>query len=98
MTTRKQLLERLQALGDVADRPLLGGWGLYLGDDLFGLFQGGRFYLRATGDIREYDRMGSVPFSPTGPYSALRLLPPGILEDDERLLYWARRATRLSRP
>ncbi len=94
MNFHTQILEQLGDLGEVQDRPELGGWALYLGDRRFALVQAGRLYLRvAEADRFEFQRMGSMPLQPSGTYRDYYRVPDSVLAEPDTLLGWARRAT-----
>jgi DNA transformation protein len=88
------VVDQLKDLGEVEDRPLLGGWGLWLDGSMFGIVQGERLYLlTADPEARlEYQRQGSMPYQASGPYREYYRVPATVLESRQRLVAAARRA------
>lgn len=88
------VLDQLKDLGEIEDRPLLGGWGLFLEGVMFGILQGDALYLAAREpQLRfEYQRAGSMPFQASGPYRDYYRVPASVLESRDRLVQWARRS------
>ena len=88
------VLDQLKDLGEVEDRPLLGGWGLFLEGSMFGILQGDRLYLLAADpQLRfEYQRAGSMPFQASGPHREYYRVPASVLENRATLLKWASRS------
>lgn len=90
-----RLLDQLGELGEVEDRPALGGWELRLGGRTFALVQGERVWLRTDRATRlEYQRRGSLPYSPNPAMETGRFyeVPADVLADADSLRAWARRA------
>lgn len=95
---RAQLLEHLALLGPATIRPLLGGFGLYLGGRHFGLIQGDRLYLRTDPSTQfDYRRRGMAAYDPNPrqPYGVFYEVPADVLDDADELLAWARRAIQI---
>lgn len=46
---RDFVLDQLPALGDIRCRAMFGGYGLYLGEDFFGIVYDGRLYFKTDG-------------------------------------------------
>ncbi|HEY8641684.1 MAG TPA: TfoX/Sxy family protein [Candidatus Dormibacteraeota bacterium] len=90
-----RLLEALAPLGEVEDRPHLGGWALYLKDRMFAVVQGERIWFRTDHGTRlEYMRSGSGPFA-TNPSMELGWfyeVPASVRDDEYQLVAWARKA------
>lgn len=92
---RDFVLDQLRPLGEVRCRAMFGGYGLYLGADFFGIIFEGRLYFKTDATTREsYRSLGMGPFAP-GAAQVLKSyyeVPEEIVEDDERLADWARKA------
>jgi DNA transformation protein len=97
-----EVLKRLAFLGEVQDRRMFGGHGLYLDGDFFGLIDGNQaqLYLRTDATMAaEREAAGSWLFEPmpgkgTMNYAAAS---PAILDDPARLAAWCERALRIAR-
>ncbi len=90
-----RLLDTLAPLGEVEDRPHLGGWALYRKGRMFGVVQGDRIWFRTDSGTRmEYQRWGSTPFAvnPSMELGRFYEVPQPVREDDYQLVIWARRA------
>ena len=74
---RDRVLEALTAIGDVRGRALFGGFGLFEGDAIFGLIDGGTLYFKVDDASKpRYLAAGSRPFNPYG-------------DPEERLFYYS---------
>lgn len=97
-----EVLNRLAFLGEVRDRRMFGGHGLYLDDDFFGLIDGqkSQLYLRTDATMAAArEAAGSWLFEPmegkgTMNYAAVS---PAVLDDPARLAAWCERALRIAR-
>lgn len=93
------VLDQLHALGSVRARRMFGGYGLYHGDAFFGIIHDSRLFFKTSDATRsEYERRGMGPFQPN-PKQTLKSyyeVPVDVLEDDEELARWARRASALA--
>ena len=90
-----RLLEALAPLGEIEDRPHLGGWALYREGRMFGLVQGGCIWFRTDDQTRlDYQRMGSTPFgvNPAQELGRFYEVPAPVREDEYQLVAWARKA------
>src|SRR5688500_11833581 len=89
------VLDQLGDLGDVGTRSMFGGYGVYRGDDFFGIVFDGRLYFRTDESTRDaYIAQGSGPFQPT-PRQRLKNyyeVPADVIEDRAQLVEWAREA------
>lgn len=96
-----ELLDRLAFLGEVHDRRMFGGHGLYLDGLFFGLIDGkeGLLYLRTDDTMSdEREAAGAWLFEPvkgkgTMNYAAV---PDTVLHDAARLEAWCARALRIA--
>lgn len=91
------VIDQLAAFGPVRPRRMFGGVGLYHEEVMFGLIMGGDegVYLKVSDETRpDYLALGSKPFQPYDEGASMSYfeVPPEILEDEERLAEWARRA------
>lgn len=90
-------LDRLSALGEVTSRSLFGGSGIYWRDVIFGIFFGGKLYLKVDDRSKgDYLARGMGPFRPSERQTLRSYyeVPPDVLEDGEALLSWAGEAIR----
>lgn len=85
------VLEQLRGVPDVHCRRMFSGYGLYRGENFFGIISEGRIYFKTNAQTRKkYEERGMQPFTP----SAKQVLknyfevPPDILEDREELVRW----------
>jgi DNA transformation protein len=97
---RDFVLDQLRSLDGVSCRSMFGGYGLYLGEDFFGIVFDGCLYFKTDETTREkYRAKGMGPFAP-GEKQVLKSyyeVPEEIVEDDEQLASWAREAAALKR-
>jgi TfoX/Sxy family transcriptional regulator of competence genes len=89
------LEDALRQVPDLELRRMFGGVGIFSADTMFGILHGGRVYLKTDGASRaELIELGSEPFQPR-PGAVLTSyyeVPADVLDDDEQLLLWGRRA------
>jgi DNA transformation protein len=97
------LLDLLQPLGEVRARRMFGGYGLYLGNRMFGLVAEGTLYLKVDADSeRDYAEAGLPCFSylrqgrPVKIHS-FRQAPADALELGDELCRRAGRAVQAAR-
>lgn len=91
----EQLVEHLGLLGPVSQRPLMGGAGLYLNGNHFGMLQGQRLFFRADAATQlDYRRRGMAAYDPNPrqPFGSFFEVPEDVLDDPDELLAWARMA------
>jgi DNA transformation protein len=89
------VLDQLHRLGPVEARSMFGGHGLYHERVFFGIIAGGRLYFKTDETTRgEYEDRGMGPFraSQKQTLTSYYEVPVDVLEDDEELAAWARRA------
>jgi len=99
---REHVLEMLEPLGAVTARSMFGGGGLYLDGTMFALItRSDVLYLRTDdGNREDFEAAGMGPFVPFEdgrmmmPYHEV---PPGVLEDADRLSAWCRAAWEAAR-
>lgn len=90
-----RLLDELSELGEIEDRPALGGWELRLEGRTFALVQGERVWFRTDQRNRlDYQRAGSMPYSPNPSMESGRFyeVPGHVVVEPDTLRAWARRA------
>ncbi len=95
MPLLNRLLQDLRDLGEVEDRPHLGGWELRLDGRTFALVQGERCWLRTDDTTRlDFQRRGSTPFTPNPSMELGRFyeVPAEVLNDGDAFRAWARKA------
>lgn len=91
------ILEQLAYLDGLRSKRMFGGFGLYCGDNFFGIVHDGRLYFKTNPDtLPEYLRYHAPVFAPSEKQilKNYREVPVDILEDSELLLLWARKAAR----
>ena len=99
MTTdsfRDYVLEQLALLDGVRSRAMFGGYGLYCGEQFFGIVHDGRLYFKTYPDTLDvYLRYHAAMFAPSKKQilKNYREVPVDILEDAEQLIAWAMKAT-----
>ncbi len=94
---RDFVLEQLAALGELRGKRMFGGYGLYCGEQFFGIVFDGRLYFKTNPDtLAEYLQYQAAIFAPSEKQvlQNYREVPVDILEDSESLLHWARKAAR----
>ena len=76
---------------------MFGGYGLYSGEQFFGIVFDGRLYFKTHPEtLPEYLEYHAAVFAPSEKQvlKNYREVPVDILEDSERLPLWARKAGR----
>ena len=88
------VLDLFSEWGNVTARKMFGGAGLYRYGKMFGLIAGDVAYLKVDDSNRDvFIQAGSSPFKPypdkktVMPYYEI---PPGVLEEPEELIKWAK--------
>jgi DNA transformation protein len=92
-----QVLDRLAALGDITVQPLFGGYGIYWRDVIFAIVFGGKLYLKVDEQSKaDFVSRGMGPFRPNDRQTIKSYyeVPPGVLDDREELMSWAKEAIR----
>ena len=90
-----RLLQDLADLGEIEDRPHLGGWELRFHGRTFALVQGERAWLRTDRLTRlDFQRRGSSPFAPnpTMELGSFYEVPSDVLADADALRAWTKKA------
>jgi len=94
-TFKKFVLDQLRFLDRVDCRSMFGGHGLYCEGIFFGIISGGRLYFKTNPTtVSDYLERDMKPFQPS-PRQKLKNyyeVPVEILEDEEQLAVWARKA------
>jgi len=91
------VLEQLASLDGLRCKRMFGGYGLYSGEQFFGIVSDGRLYFKTNHDtLAEYLAYQATVFAPSEKQvlKNYREVPADILEDGELLLLWARKAAR----
>jgi DNA transformation protein len=87
-----------EQLGDgVEIRPMFGGYGIYRGDNFFGILFKKRLYFRTSPLTRAaYVSAGMAPFKPSARQTLKSYyeVPADILENRDKLRAWALKAAR----
>ena len=95
------ILEQLSALGGVSPRRMFGGVGLYSGERFFGLIDDDTLYFKTDATntaeyvARHMPRFMPPANRPMGPMG-YHQVPADIIEDDEALVSWARKAVSVA--
>jgi DNA transformation protein and related proteins len=95
------ILEQLSALGGVSPRRMFGAVGLYSGERFFGLIDDDTLYFKtgatnsAEYQARNMPRFMPPANRPLGPMG-YHQVPADIIEDDEALVSWARKAVSVA--
>ena len=92
---RDFVLDQLHDLGQIDCWRMFGSYGLYHGGVFFGIISKGRLYFKTDPLTRpEYERRGMAPFQPSAKQTLKSYyeVPVEVVEDDEQLVDWARRA------
>ena len=91
----ESFVDRLLPLGDVTNKKMFGGYGIFESGKMFALVNSeGQIFLKVEDANREkFERAGS-PQHGRMPYFQI---PDEILEDNDRLLVWAQEAITLSK-
>ncbi len=95
---RDYVLEQLAALEGLRCKRMFGGYGLYCGEQFFGILHDGRLYFKTHPDtLPDYLNYQAAVFAPTTKQvlKNYREVLVDILEDAGSLVAWARKAARL---
>jgi DNA transformation protein len=79
---------------------MFGGYGLYLGETFFAILSRNRLYFKTDALNRtDYVAAGMGPFRPRAGKTLKNYyeVPVDVVEDADRLVAWARKATAVSR-
>ena len=91
------VLEQLSSLDGLRCKRMFGGYGLYSGEQFFGIVYDGCLYFKTNSDtLPEYLACNAAVFAPSEKQvlKNYREVPVDILEDSESLLLWARKAAQ----
>lgn len=97
---REWLEDALKPLLELESRAMFGGTGIYSEGTMFAILHGGRVYLKTDQKTREaFEQRGCEPFQPRkgSTLASYHEVPGEILDDEEELLAWARRAVLVAR-
>lgn len=92
---RDWLEERFASLPQLDVRRLFSGFGLYSEDVIFGIHFRGRIYFKVdAASAGDFLARGAEPFSPRPGQTLGRYyeVPLDVVDDDDELITWARRA------
>ncbi|GJL77755.1 MAG: DNA transformation protein tfoX [Nitrospinaceae bacterium] len=94
------VLDQLHLLERVDCKAMFGGYGLYQAGAFFAIIADGRLYFK-TGEatVSDYLDRDMKPFQPNSKQTLKNYyeVPAEILEDDEQLAMWARKAVAVTR-
>jgi DNA transformation protein len=95
------VLERIRAdlsgLGEITVRPMFGGFGIYWRGVIFGILLRDRLYLKVDEQSKpDFVSRSMGPFRPNERQTLKSYyeVPPGVLDDREELISWAKEAIR----
>lgn len=94
---RDFVLEQLAPLNGLLCKHMFGGYGLYCGEQFFGIVHDERLYFKTNPDtLPEFLAYHAPVFAPSEKQvlKNYREVPADILEDRERLLVWAKKAAQ----
>lgn len=96
------LKDVLSGLGPVSVRRMFGGAGVYAGGIMFGLVAEDTLYFKADGESqRAFEAEGLPPFVYQGRGKTIAMsywrIPERLLDDQDEMLDWARRALAAAR-
>lgn len=99
----RAVMELLAPIGPIVAKPLLGTWGLYVEDRIFGLVDRGTTYFRTTDEtVARYVAAGARPFvhrraDGSGTITGYHQVPMDVLADRDQACAWAYEAAGASR-
>ena len=94
------VVDQLGGLGNIRDRHMFGGFGLYSGSQFFGIVSDDRLYFKTDEKSKEkYLKHSMKPFrvSPKQILKNYYEVPLEIIEDSQELMSWASEAASLSK-
>jgi DNA transformation protein len=94
---RDFVLEQLASLDGLLSKRMFGGYGLYCGEQFFGIVFDGRLYFKTHPEtLLIYMEYHAAVFAPSEKQvlKNYREVPVNILEDNESLLHWAKKAAQ----
>ncbi len=81
------VMDLLAPLGDIQNRAMFGGYGIFHEGDMFALISGSTLYFKVNeSNLAAYEKAGSARFKPMPYYE----VPAEIMEDSATLHDWAR--------
>ena len=94
------VLDQLRELRGLKSRAMFGGFGLYAGEEFFGIIFKGRLYFRTSEATRTaYLERGMNPFRPRARQSlhSYYEVPADVLENAGELATWVRAAVKTAK-
>jgi DNA transformation protein len=91
----QEFVGRVNPLGDITDKKMFGGYGVFESGKMFALVNsGGDIYLKVVDENRpRFDDYGAEPHGRMPYYQ----IPDVVLQDDETLFEWVGEAISLSK-
>jgi DNA transformation protein len=91
------IIDQLASWGVVKAKAMFGGYGLYYQGQIFAIVVDEVLYFKVDAQTQtDYEVEGSQPFTYESKNTRVSMsywqVPPDILDDEERLLLWAKRA------
>ena len=91
---RDHVVEMLAPLEAINSRSMFGGYGIFAEGDMFALISGATLFFKVDDANRaRYEEAGSKQYGPMPYYR----VPAAVLEDQARLLDWARESIAIAR-
>jgi len=94
------VMDQLCTLEEAEARPMFGGFGIYHGDIFFGIIFKGRLYFKTDSRTKSvYLKKGMKPFRPNSKQTLKSYyeVPVEIIEDQDELVSWAKKAVHAKR-
>jgi TfoX/Sxy family transcriptional regulator of competence genes len=93
------VLEQLGGVKAITHCRMFGGIGLYAREHFFGVIDNNTLFFKVdAASVGEYTRAKMKPFQPDPkgkPMMGYYQVPPSVLEDDQQLASWAKRAAEI---
>lgn len=89
------VLDQLRRLDGLDCRAMFGGFGLYWGDEFFGIIHKSRLYFKTDSKtLHSYLEAGMKPFRPNTKQTLKSYyeVPVDVIEDADQLVTWAKKA------
>ena len=89
------VLEQLAGVPKVVTKRMFGGVGIYSGESFFAVIDNDTLFFKVDDELRPtYVKHGMAPFQPSAKQTLKSYyeVPVEVVEDDEQLADWARRA------
>ena len=97
------MIDVFKDIAGLSARSMFGGYGYYLSGIIFAILDKDQLYFKVgPGNIKDYEKSGSKPFSykmPNGKEMSMSYweLPVDVLEDREKLISWIEKSVEESK-